>query len=66
MERKEKRGREVGACFFCFFFSRPLTTLLGLVGAITAVVVVVAHKVLGDALSILAHELIAAAGVVEH
>lgn len=43
-----------------------LTTLQGLIGAIAAIVVMVAHKVLGDALSVLAHELVAAARVVEH
>lgn len=43
-----------------------LTALLRLVGAVAAVVVVVAHEVLGDALSVLAHELVAAARVVEH
>lgn len=43
-----------------------LTALLRLVGAVAAVVVVVAHKVFGDALSVLAHELVAAARVVEH
>lgn len=43
-----------------------LTTLLGLVRAITAVIVMVTHKVLWDTLSVLAHELIAAARVVEY
>lgn len=45
---------------------RSLTTLLWLIWAIAAVVVMVTHKVLGDALSVLAHELVAAARVVEH
>lgn len=44
----------------------PLTTLLGLVWTIAAVAVMVTHEVLGDTLSVLAHELIAAARVVEH
>lgn len=44
----------------------PLTTLLGLIWAVAAVAVMVTHKVLGDALPVLAHELIAAARVVEH
>lgn len=43
-----------------------LTALLRLVGAVAAVVVVVAHEVFGDAPSVLAHELVAAARVVEH
>lgn len=43
-----------------------LTALLRLVGAVAAVLVVVAHEVLGDALPVLAHELVAAACVVEH
>lgn len=54
---RRKRGRGSGA---------SLTALLGLVGTVAAVVVVVAHEVLGDALSVLAHELVAAARVVEH
>lgn len=43
-----------------------LTTLGGLVGAVRAVPVVVAHEVLGDALAILAHELAVVAGAVVH
>lgn len=43
-----------------------LTALLRLVGAIAAIVVVVAHKVFGDALTVLTHELVVAARVVEH
>lgn len=56
----------------CFWFNclisgeRSLTTLQRLIGAIAAVVVMVTHKVLGDAQSVLAHELIAAACVVEY
>ena len=42
-----------------------LTTLRGLIRTIAAVFVMVAHKVLRNALSVLAHELIAAACVVE-
>lgn len=45
---------------------RSLTTLQGLVGAVAAVVVMVTHKVLGNALPVLAHELVAATRVVEH
>lgn len=43
-----------------------LTALLRLVGAVATVVVVVAHEVFGDALSVLAHELVSATRVVEH
>lgn len=45
---------------------RSLTALLRLVGAVAAVVVVVAHEVFGNALAVLAHELAAGASVVEH
>lgn len=44
----------------------PLTTLLRLIGSIAAVFVMVTDKVLGDALSVLAHELAAAARVIEN
>lgn len=43
-----------------------LTALRGLVRAVATVFVVVAHEVFGDALAVLAHELVAAARVVEH
>lgn len=43
-----------------------LTTLRGLIGAISAVTVVVAHEVLGDALAVLAHELAVVTGAVVH
>lgn len=43
-----------------------LTTLGRLVGAVGTVTVVVTHKVLGDALAVLAHELAVVAGVVVH
>lgn len=43
-----------------------LTTLGGLIGAIGTVTVVVTHKVLGDALAVLAHKLAVVAGVVVH
>lgn len=56
---KKRRKKERGS-------GARLTALLRLVGAVAAVVVVVAHEVLGDALSVLAHELVAAARVVEH
>lgn len=47
--------------------ARPgLTTLGGLVRAVGAVAVVVAHEVLGDALAVLAHELPVIAGAVVH
>lgn len=41
-----------------------LTTLGGLIGAVGAVTVMVTHKVLGDALAVLAHELAVVAGAV--
>lgn len=47
--------------FACWIFA-----LLGLIRAIAAVVVMVAHKVSGDTLLVLAHELVAAARVVKH
>lgn len=49
---------------FCSVFlhissgSQPLTTLWGFIRAIGAVNVVITHKVLGDTLSVLAHELV--------
>lgn len=43
-----------------------LTALLRLVGAVAAVAVVVTHEVLGNALSVLAHELVAVARVDKH
>lgn len=45
---------------------RSLTALQGLVGAVATVVVMVTDKVLGNALPVLAHELIAATRVIEH
>lgn len=46
--------------------SPGLTTLRGLVGAVSAVSVVVTHEMLGDALAVLAHELAVVAGAVVH
>lgn len=43
----------------------PLTALGGLIGAVSAVFVMVTHEVFGDTLSALAHELVPAACVVE-
>lgn len=68
------RGSEIGGTVprncrgHCFFppWSPELTTLWGLVRSICAVTVMVTHKVFGNALVVLAHELTVVTGAVVH